>query len=192
MEREQIDEFTGLSEQVCDALRHGKHIDFRHFVPICQYLILPAFENSLSWDIVRAVPRTAEAKDRLYRSCWRKDVDSQAMCSPIERFKHPRPYKPTVEVDWVPIDLDRVQHCLATLRTIRVPLTIAQPHSGLDGVRFELSMGTLFCNARIGWWGKLPDEWLELKPVVTHLEQLIQETWVMHKKGDGCHAHGFA
>jgi hypothetical protein len=49
--------------------------------------------------------------------------------------------------------------------------------AGCDGTCFELAVGNLFCNARIGWWYDLPKEWQELAPVVTELEQLFESTW---------------
>jgi hypothetical protein len=60
---------------------------------------------------------------------------------------------------------------------VRVPLAVARPHSGCDGVSFELSVGEFFCNARIGWWCDLPDEWQELGPAVAELAQLFEQAW---------------
>jgi hypothetical protein len=71
---------------------------------------------------------------------------------------------------------------LSRLRSVRIPLTLAQMSAGLDGTSFELAVGNFFCNARIGWWCKLPNEWQELAPIVTELEQLMESTW---KQGRG-------
>jgi hypothetical protein len=177
VDREQMDEFYAVQEAVYDGLRLGRYIDRHRSVPVCQYLVLPAFENPVSWDVIRVVSRTAGAQTRLYRSCWRMDLDDRAMSSPVERLKHPRPFKPTVEVDWVLVELARVEELVARFRSVRVPLAVARSHSGCDGVSFELSVGEFFCNARIGWWCDLPDEWLELQPVVSDVAQLFERAW---------------
>ena len=101
VEREQMEEFYAVREAAFDALRFGTLVERHRSVPVCQYLILPSFENPISWDVIKVVSRGEGAQTRLYRSTWRLGVDSQAMSSPVERMKHPRPYKPTLETSWV-------------------------------------------------------------------------------------------
>lgn len=177
MDHEQMDEFYAVREAAYDALRLGTRIDRHRSVPMCQFLILPSFENAVSWDVIRVVSRKDGAQARLYRSCWRMDVDSQAMSSPVERLKHPRPYHPTLETNWVLVDKKKLEVILARFNGIRVPLTLATTRTGCDGTTFELAVGDFSCNARIGWWCDLPDEWQELLPVVTDLESLFESTW---------------
>jgi hypothetical protein len=146
-------------------------------LPLCQLLILPSFENAVSWDVIRIVSRDDGAQTRLYRSCWRMDIDSEAMSSPVERLKLPRPYSPTFETDWVLVDKERLEAILARLNAARVPLTVGTARLGCDGTSFELSVGDFFNNARIGWWQDLPEEWRELRPVIADLENLFESTW---------------
>ena len=77
MDREQMDEFYAVRESAYDALRLGTLIERHRSVPMCQFLILPSFENPVSWDVIRVVSRKDGAQTRLYRSCWRMDLDSQ-------------------------------------------------------------------------------------------------------------------
>jgi hypothetical protein len=177
VDHEQMDEFYAVRESAYDALRLGTPIYRHRSVPLCQFLILPSFENPISWDVIRVVSRKDGAQTRLYRSCWRMDVDSQAMSSPVERLKHPRPYNPTLETDWVLVDKGKLELILARFNAIRIPLTLANARSGCDGTSFELAVGNFFCNARIGWWSDVPDEWQELRPVVRDLENLFESTW---------------
>ncbi|MBI2827408.1 MAG: addiction module protein [Planctomycetia bacterium] len=166
-----------LQEAACEGFRRGAYIGKHPSLSVCQLLILPSFENAVSWDVVHVTARRADPHTRLYRSCWRMDIDEQAMRSPVERMKHPRPYTPTVEVDWVLIDGEHVESILARLRTFRVPLAVANPSVGCDGTTFELFVGEFFCNARICWWCDLPEEWRELQPVITDLEHLFSQAW---------------
>ena len=101
MEQEQRDEFFRVRESAYDALRFGTLIDRDRSDAVCQFLILPSFENPISWDVIDVGSNRHGAQNRLYRSCWRMDVDSAAMRSPVERVKHPRPYAPTFETEWV-------------------------------------------------------------------------------------------
>jgi hypothetical protein len=177
VDREQMDEFYSVRESAYDALRLGTPIEHRRSVPMCQFLILPSFENPVSWDVIRVVSREYGAQTRLYRSCWRMDLDSKAMSSPVERLKHPRPYNPTLETDWVLVDKGKLEAILARFNVIRIPLTLATARAGCDGTSFELAVGDFFCSARIGWWCDLPEEWQELSPVVAELENLFESTW---------------
>jgi len=172
VDREQMDEFYAVREWAFDALRRGTAIDRPRSVRVCQFLILKSFENSISWDVIKDGAQT-----RLYRSCWRMDVDSQAMSSPVERFKRPRPYSPTLETHWVLVETEKLEAILSRFCGIRIPLTLATAPLGLDGTSFELAVGDLFCNARIGWWCDLPEEWQELRPLVAELESLFESAW---------------
>jgi hypothetical protein len=172
-----MDDFYAVRESAYDALRLGTLIERHRSVPVCQFLILPSFENPISWDVIKVVSRKDGAQTRLYRTTWRMDVDHQAMSSPVERLKHPRPYEPTLETDWVLVDGVKLESVLSKIRSIRIPLMLAEVPAGCDGTSFELAVGEFFCNARIGWWCDMPKEWQELVPVVTELEQLFETTW---------------
>jgi hypothetical protein len=177
VDQEQMNEFYAVREAAFDALRFGTLIERHRSVPVCQYLILPSFENPISWDVIKVVSRGQGAQTRLYRSTWRMDVDSQAMSSPVERMKHPRPYKSTLETDWVLVDAKKLEAILSRIRGVRIPLMLANAPKGCDGTSFELAVGDFFCNARIGWWCEMPKEWQELVPVVTELALLFESTW---------------
>jgi hypothetical protein len=185
MDREQMDEFYGVRESAYDALRFGTLIERFRSIPVCQFLILPSFDNPVSWDVIEVVSRKDGPQTRLYRSTWRMDADDQAMSSPIERLKHPRPYKPTLETNWVLVDSASLEPILSKIRNIRIPLMLAEASAGCDGTTFELAGGDPFCNARIGWWCDLPKEWQELKPIISELEQLFESTW---ERGNGLSA----
>lgn len=182
MDREQVDEFCAIREVVYDGLRLGKYIDRYRSVPVCQLLTLPSFENAFSWDVVRVAASGAGAQTRLYRSCWRMDIDADAMRSPVERLKHPRPYPPTIDVDWVLIDRPRMELILESLRATPIPLVLANPTIGTDGVALELTVSQSFYNARISWWCELPEEWKQLRPIITELVHVFEQAWSARAK----------
>ena len=177
MEREPWTSSAAIREEVYEGLRLGKYIDRHRSVPVCQYLVLPAFENPVSWDVIRVVSRTAGQGTRLYCSCWRMDVDNRAMSSPVERLKYPRPFRPTVEVDWAgragrgrvagrspPFDSRAAGGRPAALwvrwsefRAIRRRVLLQRPH------RLVVP--------------DLPDEWHELRPVIAEVVELFERAW---------------
>ncbi|MCA9095540.1 MAG: hypothetical protein KDA68_18805 [Planctomycetaceae bacterium] len=182
VDSEHLNEYFEVRTSAYNALRFGTLIERHRSVPVCQLLILPSFENPVSWDVVKVVSRKEDAQTRLHRSTWRMDVDCRVMSSPIERLKNPRPYLPTLETEWLFIDAAKLENVLSKLRSIRIPLLIAGTQGGLDGTSFELAVGEFSCNARIRWWCDMPKEWQELASVVAELDSLFQETW---KRGRG-------
>lgn len=177
VEREQMEEFSALRELAYQALRHGIHAKQLGTRQICQLLVLPSFSNPVCWDVTEGGPRKVVGETRLYRSTWRMDLDSQALSSPVERLKHPREYKPTLETQWVSINKGELEVELARINDIRIPLAVSSSAIGIDGTSFELSFGDSFGCARIRWWCELPDDWRELRPVINDLESLFASAW---------------
>ena len=95
----------------------------------------------------------------------------------MERLKHPRPYRPTVEVSSASIDAASIEGLIRRFQTIPVPLAVAEPTSGLDGTSYELEIGDPFRNARIAWWERLPQEWQALGPLVEEMRGLFESSW---------------
>jgi hypothetical protein len=173
---EHIDEFFAAREAAYDGLRRGAFVGAVGS-PFCRFVVLPSFENSVAWD-VRSTPVPGKpAELRLFRSCWRMDLDLHALGSPVERLKHPRPYRPTVEVGAAPIDAASIQELVRRLQNIPVSLSVANPPSGCDGTNYELEIGHFFCHARIAWWVCLPEEWAALGPVVKEMVALFESSW---------------
>lgn len=176
MEIEHLGEFDALRETAWAGLRSGSFADGAGW-PLCRYVVLPSSQNPVAWDVRSPPARRKSAEAVVFRSCWRMDLDSQAFGSPVERLKHPRPYRPTVEVGSAPIDAAKIEGLIGRLWAIPVPLAIAEPPYGTDGTYYELEVGDVFCHARIGWWAQLPEEWEALGPVVAELVALFESSW---------------
>ncbi len=69
--QELADEFGAIQRDVFRGLRACKYPDRSGWLHVnCQFLILPSFENALSWDVVSVLPQRKEpVQTRLYRSC---------------------------------------------------------------------------------------------------------------------------
>lgn len=173
---EHLDEFYAVREAACDGLRSGGFIGDAGW-PVCRFVVLPSFENSVAWDVRSLRVRGKPAEAQLFRSCWRMDLDQQTLLSPVERLKHPRPYRPTVELGSVPIDAARIEGLMHRFQTIGVPLAVANPPTGCDGTNYELEIGHFFYHVRIGWWVRLPDEWKTIAPVIEEMAALFESSW---------------
>lgn len=172
-------ELLAVEEAVSDGLQTRAYIDRHGCLPVCQFVTWPSFGNPVAWDVVDALE--GDALTRLYRSCWLRSQDKAAFRSPESRADYPRPFRPTIEVGWVAFDRVRVEPLVAKLAQLRVPLAVAEPRSGLDGITFELAVGGSFCGARIKWWGQLPRQWRKLGPVVSELTRIVEAAWVVQE-----------
>jgi len=174
---EHIGEFYEVREAACDGLRSGRFVEGEAGSTLCRLVVLPSFENAVAWDVLSLPTRGATARTRLLRSCWRQDLDLHALGSPVERLRHSRPYRATVEVGSAPIDTAEIEGLVLRLRTIPVPLSVARPPFGVDGTSYELEIGGASCKARIAWWAHLPEEWEVLGPVVEEMCSLFESSW---------------
>lgn len=160
-----------------NILRLGWGIDHPRHLPVCKLLILPSFDNPVSWDVVRVFERGADPQLRLYRSVWRMDIDHEVFDSPEERAKHPETYRPTLETAWVLIAEDQLTAILNRFHTIHVPILVPNEMDGMDGIDYELTVGDHMFNVRLGWWCEMPKEWRELQPIANELVRLFESTW---------------
>ncbi len=176
MDPEHFNEFNEVRHAVYDGLRSGFYVGRDNGLPVCRLLVPPSFGNAVGWDVLTKPIRRKPAQPRLFRSCWRMDLDGTALGSPVERLRHPRPYRPTVEVDSAPIDGAKIEELIRRLRNIQVPLVVAEAPFGLDGTRYELELGSL-ARARLAWWVRLPKEWEALGPVIEEMTELFESSW---------------
>ena len=183
MDPELTREWFSIRKDVAEGLRHASYVG-AFGLPVCQVLTLPSFDNPVGWDVRKSPARRKEAETRLYRSCWRMDLDLDAFRSPLERLRHSRSFRPTVEVGWTPIDPGSLDGPLGKLRENPIPLAVAGTRIGLDGTRHELAVEGPMLNARINWWERMPEAWRPLEPIVKEMLDLFETTW-----NDGpCHS----
>jgi hypothetical protein len=173
---EHLDEIYAVRESAYEGLRSGRFVGDTGLM-VCRFVVLPSFENPVAWE-VRSLPIPGQPpRPRLFRSCWRMDVDLDALGSPVERLRHPRPYRPTIEAGSVPIGAPELEALIQRLRGTPIPLAVVDPPGGVDGTTYELEVARYFCNARITWWVRLPQEWTALGPVVDAMTSLFESSW---------------
>src|SRR5688572_8657727 len=98
LDSEQGREFSRLQADVTARLRQHFFIDLQNGSHVFQYLILPAFDLPVAWDVFVRPRRGYEAEHVLLRTSWRVDLDREKFRTPVDRLRYPYPLVPTMEV----------------------------------------------------------------------------------------------
>jgi hypothetical protein len=171
------EEFSALHEQVTTGLRNRVYLGAVQGDCVAQLLVLPAFQNPAAYDIIRAVREEGRDEYKVMHSCWRRDLDLPVFQSPVDRMRHPRPFRPTVVVLDAPVASDTIRGFMEELRALSVPLHVEPAARGVDGVTFEIAFGGFWANARIGWWVEPPTEWRPFDEVLNRMLERFGWKW---------------
>jgi hypothetical protein len=164
-------EFYDLREDVYDRLRAADHVPHGWALRVGQLLVIPSFQNPYSWDILR----DPEGVYSLHYTCWREDQDAAAFKSPAARGDYyPAPFRPTIEASPIPITSAQLDGLIAEFLGVSIPVGLAAPASGQDGVCFELLLGNLWGGCRLNWWCDLPREWGQLRPLIRRMMEMFE------------------
>jgi hypothetical protein len=170
MDPELSNEWTALQFMMRDRLRSKKYVDLFGYTELLQYAVFPSFENPWSWDILQ---KTHGDDVAVWKTTWRFDIDNVAFSSPIERLKHPRPFKPTVESLRLDVDHQSACEVLERFYGLSVPMHASGHLIGLDGTSYELQIGSSFCACHLKWWVEIPKTWESIKGPICELERLL-------------------
>jgi hypothetical protein len=173
MDLEQGSELAVIRRAVVMRFRERAYFNSSRSKPILQYLAVPVFGNPCCLDSLR---RTQDREIIVQRTCWRWDLDVEAFSSPVERQRHPRPFEPTIESIILDVDVERLEAALARLSRSNVPLAFENPAKGVDGVSYELELGTFWASCRLRWWHTMPEQWSSLRKFVDEIQHLCEST----------------
>jgi len=72
------------------------------------------------------------------------------------------------------ISSEQKQFILAHLKSLHTGIS-QNPMMGLDGTTYRLKIESdTFVSVEYCWWVSLPEEWIELKPVITILDKFVK------------------
>lgn len=166
MEREHHAEWQELRARATDELRRGAAKSLRRGQPqrLVQVLVLPSFEPSLAYEVI-CVPSvsapTASVPEAFVaiRTSWDQPADLACFASPVERLRHPRVLRPTMQRREGTLAASEARALVADLANLQLPLAPGPAPSGLDGTRYELTLGAGSAQATVRWWERPPANW---------------------------------
>lgn len=166
MEREHHAEWQELMARATDELRRGAAAALRRGPPprLVQVLILPSFEPSRAYEVFRvaAVGDSAASENEAFVAvvtCWDRTADLARFASPVERLRHARVLQPTMLRREGTFAADDARALVADLANLQVPLVPGPAAFGLDGTRYELTVGAGSAAATVHWWERPPANW---------------------------------
>lgn len=162
MDPEQSAEFDQVRSAIVEGMRNGSYLPDAG-LRVAQLLVLPSFQDSICWELRSIARPKAASESRLYQVRWSFGADCEAFRSPVERVRHPRPFKPSIATRSGVVAMSDFGSVIDTLSSAAIPLMPKSPPSGADGTSYELAIGDYFCNSRIAWWVELPAEWKGLE-----------------------------
>ena len=133
---------------------------------ILMFAVFPAFDNYQHLSINRIKNQQNQTGTL---TVWNRVRDRAAFVSPVERLKYPRPIQPTIESKTIDATHDELSKVTSQFTGVQIPIANVGYSIGLDGVSYELQIGSGFGWTRLHWWGRIPDE---RHPIAEGIEML--------------------
>jgi len=187
MDREHHAEWQELTARATDQLRRGAAASLRRGQPqrLVQVLVLPSFAPSLACEVFR-VPSVFEPEASepavfepevlvAVRTCWNRTADLARFASPVERLRHPRVLQPTMERREGTLAASNARALVAELASLQFPLVPGPAPFGLDGTRYELTVGAGASAATVCWWERPPANWAAAAALAERVIASVEE-----------------
>ena len=168
MDPEQLLEWQSLEDAALESVRASVTLRADE-ARVLQFITMPAFKSATAWEVARS--RRHPENCRAIRTRWNREADFDKLRSPVERLKHPRKLRPTIEHLEIAIDSSDVNELLARIELLRIAPYVKEYVVGTDGVSYELSIGDDgFLAASYHWWVEPPEPW---KPLASLVENFV-------------------
>ena len=138
------------------------------------YWRLPAFHNQTRLTLYIPHPRAKPDIEPFFTvSTWRRDTDLDKLRDPIERLRHPKLLKPTIEEINKQISKDKVDQITSSLSRIPLPSLLPNENTiGFDGTRYRFSFDQGYYSLDLQWWCDYPKAW---KSTIDDINNIISE-----------------
>jgi len=174
VDREQHEEWLAFRQAAEHVLRDAVIPPSCRVRLVVQFLELPAFTICRSYELYHETPRRRAPRYQAVEITWRLDEDIERFRTPVERLRHPRDLRPTIERRDGVLSSDDVSALLDELRSLRLPIVPGKPAFGVDGVRYELRLGDHYAVTRLQWWVEPPVGWEILPSLGERVRKLIR------------------
>ena len=184
MEQDWQEEWSDFRRRATDMVRRGYpperemgFVDGRFL----QVLKLSSFHSVIGWEIFQRKPLQHEAPLRYIamRTEWQQAVDVQKFAGPVEqlayrRLKYLHRLSPTMTFSEQEIDTGRGEEIRARLAEVVIPMFTLERSWGLDGTRYEVTVGDVRAGVTVQWWGQAPAAWHPLSDTVMPLFRALE------------------
>ncbi|GAA5484848.1 hypothetical protein [Haloferula sargassicola] len=174
MQSEQQQEYNRLTEAANETL--NSVAESGTFLHVFSFWRLPAFEDHVRTTLY--TPRRPDSgKDPFVSiTTWKREDDFNKLRDPVERLKHPKELKPTIDEASKILDPEDASKVIEDLSAIS--LTSLRPTEGvlgLDGVGYRFSFSQGYFSLDLSWWCDRPKVWQEatsrIEDVVSRLHR---------------------
>jgi hypothetical protein len=133
----------------------------------------PSFAPSSCWTVYAHCSFAHATTPFAEYTVWRSDIDLEKLRTPVERLKHPKDLRPTIESESVQLSDAALQAIEFAIRDVAVPFFVRGPSVvGLDGTRFEFQYSRTCLLASLEWRENHPEEW---RPFTDALFAVIED-----------------
>lgn len=181
MDREHHAEWQDLRARATDELRRGAAASLRRGQPqrLVQVLVLPSFAPSLVCEVFRVPVVSAPASSEpeafvAVLTSWDQPSDLARFASPVERLRHPRVLQPTLLRREGTLAAADARALVTDLANLQLPLAPAPASFGLDGTRYELTLGAGSAMATVCWWERPPANWAAAAALTERVIALVE------------------
>ena len=161
MEQKHQEEFINLRTEAQEILRRGfqeKPRDRRVF----QLVVLSSFEASYSWELYERKIEAGAVEMAVIHAIWHSQKDVEKF-DPFTRLRHPQKLSPTITTNIWSIGRSIALEIIEELSKIAVPVLPYEGGINLDGISYELTLGSDSNLSRFVWHNQGPSQWNDLQ-----------------------------
>ena len=160
MEKDHVQEFQQLCHSALDQLESVAASG--SYECVFSFWTLPSFADQSR--VTLYTPRRDKSRLTSYVefSVWRREVDAEKFRTPLERLKHPKVLKPTIESSAREVSHDLISDVIHDLKQVSLPcLRPDELMLGTDGTRYRFKADQGYFGIDLSWWCDGPEQWRE-------------------------------
>lgn len=158
VQSEQQQEYTRLIEAAGHEL--NSVAESGSFLQVFSFWRLPAFHDQVRTTLYTPRRPGSGKEPFVTITTWKRSQDVDKLRDPLERLRHPKDLRPTLEESSMVVDADTVAQVIADLSAISLPsIRPIEGVVGLDGVGYRFSFSQGYFSLDLSWWCDLPSVW---------------------------------
>lgn len=170
MDSEHTNDWARFEAETLDLLRiyipPGLDVDLAE--RLFQVVVTRAFQPVTCWNFCLLKSRAAGERYLAVLTTWRRDLDLEKF-GVMEWLRHCGALRPTLETQVIEVDAKFMEAIVRRLNTEQVTAYADSSAIGIDGVGYELAIGSGFTHVRYYWWGAAPAGWSMLEQVINEV-----------------------